>query len=230
MGSHWKKVLLGVGAVLVLAFGLIGFAHTKPGRPLLAYMPWAPPGCPVDMKNVDPIAVEKFRREQLEKNQGTEAAKSHPALGFVLGQTTTADIDAFVAAHADRCEQKRKGTVYECKGVSLDDGPVIDDLHLQLDDQGRLVAVNAFRNGADPAASFAHYLGQTDKLTKDVGPVTKEHAKTEAELMARGLQRASREFSYDGYVATVSVMNYGKRGLRVREQYQWLPEEPHAMR
>jgi len=35
--------------------------------------------------------------------------------------------------------------------------------------------------------------------------------------------RVERAFRYSDYVARVSAMNYGNEGIRVREQYQWVP-------
>jgi hypothetical protein len=32
-----------------------------------------------------------------------------------------------------------------------------------------------------------------------------------------------RSYGYRDYVATAMLLNLGKRGLRLREQYQWLP-------
>lgn len=230
MKSRWVKALLGLAAVSLLILGVIGFAHTEAGRPLLAYMPWAPPGCPMGFDKVDPAFVEGFRKKTLAERDGQDQAKARPALNFELGATTEADVKAFVATQGDRCELTRQGSVYNCKGVQIDDGPAIDDLHLQVDAAGRLVAVDAFRSGADADASLAHYDRQGKNLVGRVGPVTKEFATSVEDLKARSYRRAAREFRYSGYVATVSVMNYGKRGLRVREQYQYLPEEPHAMR
>jgi hypothetical protein len=231
MKSRWFKALLGLAVVSLLIVGVIGFAHTKAGRPLLAYMPWAPPGCPYGFDKVDPGWVEGFRQKTLAERDGQDAAKGRPALQFELGKTTEADVKAFTAARGDQCELTRQGSVYHCTNVVLDDGgPVIDDLHLQVDAAGNLVAVDAFRNGADAEATLTYYDRLAKSLTEKVGPVTKEYATSEADLRARSYRRAAREFRYSGYVATVSVMNYGKRGLRVREQYQYLPEEPHAMR
>jgi hypothetical protein len=231
LGSRLIKVAIGVVAVGLVAVGLIGFAHTKAGRPLLAYMPWAPPGCPMDLDNADPVKVEQFRREQMSKNQGTTDAKSQPALGFKLGETTKAEVERFVAAQGDRCEQKRQGTVYKCLNVDMNDGgPIVGDLHMQVDDQGRLVVVDAYRVGADAEATLAFYKQRGVDLDRDVGAATKERTRTDEELKENAIQRAFREYRYRSYSATLSVMNFGRRGLRVREQYQWLPEEPHAMR
>lgn len=231
LGSRWVKLAIGLAAVTLLAFGIIGFAHTKAGRPLLAYMPWAPPGCPMNLDNADPVKVEQFRREQMTKTQGTTDAKSQPALGFKLGETTKAEVDAFVAAQGDRCEQKRQGTVYKCLNVDLNDGgPIVADLHMQVDDQGRLVVVDAYRSADDVDATLAFYKQRGLDLDQDVGAATKEGTRTDEELKENAIARAFREYRYRSYSATVSVMNYGKRGLRMREQYQWLPEEAHAMR
>jgi hypothetical protein len=42
--------------------------------------------------------------------------------------------------------------------------------------------------------------------------------------LAEPFRRAAIEFRYEDYVARVSATNLGSRGVRVREQYQWLPE------
>ena len=38
-----------------------------------------------------------------------------------------------------------------------------------------------------------------------------------------GVQTVVRTYGYRDYVATAMLLNFGKRGLRLREQYQWLP-------
>jgi hypothetical protein len=56
-----------------------------------------------------------------------------------------------------------------------------------------------------------------------VGPATSEHGTPTVQFMRSGsLQTAVRQYSYSDYTAKATLLNFGKRGLKLREQYQWL--------
>jgi hypothetical protein len=221
----WRKALLGASAVTLAAFGLIGFAHTEAGRPLLAFLPGMEAACPVSA-NADPAVVEKFRVAQLQKRDGEREAGGVPALGFELGKTTRAQVDAWIAARDAQCKSEREDTVLRCLDVrpATETEAPIDDLFLQFDARKRLVAVDAQRGGLTGAPAVAHLDQVAGRLGQVVGPPTKTSGNRDpAYLDAHPFARVEVQYGYRGYLAQLSAMNFGKGQVRVREQYQWMP-------
>jgi hypothetical protein len=208
-------------------FGLIGFAHTEAGRPLLNVLRGAP-GCPVDLAALQPDRIEASRAAAIAKRRGPAHESSRRALAFTLGETPKAHVLAYLSEHAVPCEDKQQGTVLRCTGapseLSPGGAPRIDDLHLQFDAAERLVAVDLYREGTSSCAAVAWVAEMDERLTRDVGPATGKHGEVSETFLEGGtLRRASNQYRYQGYVAEVSATRFGSRGVRVREQYQWVP-------
>jgi len=222
--SRW---LHGSVVVSVLLFGLIGFAHTPAGRPLLNALRGAP-GCPVDLTLLSPANVEKARIAAISKRQGTALEASRRALGFELGVTHKGAVLAYMKKHGVACETSREESVLRCteapSELSPGSAPRIDDLHMQFDTEQRLVAVDVFRADASSDVAVAWLKAMDEKLTSEVGPATGKHGEASVSFLEAGaLRRTANEYRYQGYVAQLSAMRIGKRGVRVREQYQWVP-------
>ena len=117
------KPLLGVASLLVLATGVIGFAHTPPGRPLLAMMGMgkartAGGKCPLGYDvAASPAQKESARQRFSEAHRGNGVAKARPALGFVLDQTTEAEVMKWADAHDVECKKPRSGADLDCVNV-----------------------------------------------------------------------------------------------------------------
>lgn len=237
MQARTKKILkrtgITLGVVTVLFFGLVGFAHTEAGRPILAWLSGhgVTGGCPLGLDQVDPAAAEAYRVKQLDKSDGKVAARSSRAMGFALGSTTRADVGLWIGAHAATCEAARAGAVLKCSAYA----PVVGgareatDLYLQFDRDDRLVAIDVMHLPTAADAAVRTFVAATAALEQDVGPATAARGEVEAGWLGGGAMRhAAREFRYAGYVATVSATNTGKAGVRVREQYQWAPQTASA--
>lgn len=221
---RWQKLVAGVGGAALLSTALIGFAHTQAGRPLLALMTGAP-GCPAGLDEQDPVRVEAFRIEQLGKHTGSVAAGSHEALGFVLGASLRSDVNRWVEQRSASCEEKRQGSVLRCLNVATESEGKIADLHFQFDAEQRLVAVDLFWDAGSGERGLARYEAATALLHSRVGPSTGHSGTPSARYLEAGyLRRVASEFNYERYVAKVSATNFGSVGVRVREQYQWIPE------
>lgn len=222
--SKWLR-----GGVLAVAglFGLIGFAHTPAGRPILNALRGAP-GCPVDFAELKPERVEQKRIAALAKRRGSALESSRRALGFTLGSSHKAEVVAYLSGHAVACQEERDGSVLRCDGapseLSPGNAPRIDDLYLQFDEHERLVAVDAYRQGTSSSAALAWLSEMDGKLAREVGPATGQQGElSEAFLEGGTLRRAANQYRYRGYVAELSATRFGSRGVRVREQYQWVP-------
>jgi hypothetical protein len=225
------RTALGLTGFCAVATAVIGVAHTPWGRPLLK-LPLlsalaSHAGCPVG--SIEPADFEKVRRTKLQGDVGTATAKSHPALAFSLGETRRVDIERWKAAeHAD-CKAGAVASVLECSDVRMGDAPVISKLRLQFDGQERLVSVDLFRSAGTDEALLQRFIALGSELDRKVGPVTSESGQPTAEFMHKSpLQVAMRQHSYSDYVAKAMLLNFGKRGLKLREQYQWL--QPGAPR
>jgi hypothetical protein len=220
---HWTWF----AAACLGLFGVVALAHTALGRPLLGLLRGAP-GCPVSLDAVDPAKLEAFRSRQLREHRGVLAPAGHPALHFELGTTRRADVLSWQARTHASCRSLHKDTVLRCAGVpaaALDQpgASTIDNLHLQFDQEQRLVAVDLFRAPGD-SRSALHWLDTLDRdLTTRVGRATTTLGEWSPSFLEQhALQRVAREYRYLDYVAEVSALHLGDSKVRVREQYQWL--------
>jgi hypothetical protein len=224
------KTAVGLGAFAALGTAVIGVAHTPWGRPLLK-LPLLSAmaknaGCPVG--TIEPAAFEKVRTQRLQGDVGTLEAKSHPALGFVLGQTQRSDVEAWVKREDLDCKTGFVTSVLECQNVATAGAPKISTLRLQFDESARLVSVDLFRTEGT-SELVARFEGLGRELDGSVGPATKVvGTPTLAFVRSSPLQTVLREYGYRDYVAKAMLMNFGKRGLRLRETYQWLPPRSPA--
>jgi hypothetical protein len=221
------RTAVGLGGVAVLGTAVIGVAHTPWGRPLLE-LPLLSAmaknaGCPVG--SIEPAAFEQVRTSRLRGDAGTAAARSYPALTFVLGETHRPAIEAW--AKAERCKAGFVASVLECDDVMSLGAPAIAHLRLQFDGSERLVSVDLFRNGA--SALVDRFQGLSRDLDQRVGPATSTVGTPSMAFMKSSpLQTVVRTYSYKDYLARATLLNFGKLGLRLREEYQWLPAPPPA--
>jgi hypothetical protein len=220
-----------MAAALLCVVGLMGFAHTDAGRPLLALLAAAQGGCPIDPVALRGEAAERYRQQRLLARAGQGETAGHPALHFELGVTRRSDVVAWLGERERDCRAARDDMVLKCVDLAVDEGPMVDDLLLQFDGAQRLVAVDLFRAGDELAASLRHFEVLDEELAVRVGPATEvSDGAGLRRLRAGAFGRASRRYRYSNYEARVSVMQYGKRGVRVREQYQWTAPQKQARR
>jgi hypothetical protein len=225
------RTTLGLVAVTGVATAVIGVAHTPWGRPLLK-LPLlsamaSRAGCPVGA--IEPAAFEKVRATKLKSEVGGEAAKQHPALTFTLGQARRSDVELWIKQQKASCKTGFVTSVIECSDVAAPGAPKIAKLRLQFDGQERLVSVDLFRSAATPAALIERFVELEQRLDEQVGPATSRVGTPTLAFVTRGpLQTVVRQYNYRDYVAKATLLNFGKRGLRLREQYQWL--EPGVKR
>jgi hypothetical protein len=225
------KTAAGFGAVAVLGTALIGVAHTPWGRPLLQ-LPLlramaSHAGCPVG--SIEPASFERVRALKLRGDVGTAEAAAHPALGFVLGKTARKDVEGWVTQQHASCKPGLVSSVLECENVNMAGAPTISRLRLQFDALNRLVSVDLFRSDAKPDALVARFQTLSRELDESVGPATSAVGTPSSTFVKSApLQTVTRTYGYRDYVASAMLLNFGKRGVRLREQYQWLAPAPPA--
>lgn len=229
--SMLVKAAAGIGVAALLATAVIGVAHTPWGRPLLrlpllsALAQHA--GCPVG--SIEPAAFEKVRRTKLQGEVGATAARAHPALGFTLGRTRRTGVEQWIEAGRVSCKAGLVASVLECENVAGAGGAAISHLRLQFDGEQRLVSVDLFRQSSDDRALVQRFEELGRELDAQVGPATSSVGTPTLAFMKQSpLQTAVRSYGYRDYVASAMLVNLGKRGLRLREQYQWLPPRSPA--
>lgn len=231
-----EKALRAFGLVVVLASvctALIGFAHTRAGRPLLARLTnllGKPAGCPAgyDTSQRSDAAREAARRRFAESHAGATPAQARPALGFILDRTTRAEILSWAQANGVRCERPRSGNDLECISVPaalLPDayqGATIQTLWVNFDGQGRLISLIAIRRERSPEVISAAYRSVNAGLAREAGPPSSQDQNGSSEFLLAGLLRqASAEYRFSDYYAQTRATNMGD-GFVLTEEYRSL--------
>lgn len=227
-----KRVALGLAALLVGLTAIIGVAHTKVGRPLLAYMPWgkAVRGvCPLGYDA--PITAESRAAAQkhfASIHRGEVAAASRPALGFALAEATAADIHTWAAAADVTCQKPRVGHDLECNDVSArslptpDEGAALSSLWLDFGVNGKLVTVIGLRRDKNVDAIATAFEQVKARVTEAAGsPLERPEQPVRTELLAGLLRQATAEFRFSNYYATASAMQMAD-GFLLTEEYHAL--------
>jgi hypothetical protein len=218
----WLKALLASGAVLLSLVGLVGFAHTQAGKPMLHWLA-AQAGCPASFDTANAATVEAYRTRRLQKNAGTLAANATPALGFELGVTSREQVAQWIQERGLSCEPLRQNSVLQCRDVDDGAAPRIADLHLQFDTRDVLVAVDVQRQPVCSHEAVQRIKRLNASLSKSVGPATAKSGALNAEkLEQQRFASAGLEFRYRNYLAKLSASHLGQDGITVREQYQWV--------
>jgi hypothetical protein len=236
-----KKILWPVAGFLAASTALMGFAHTKPGRPLLALLaggqkPSAEQAkagggaCPMGFSKQDASEKDATLKRQAEKLRGTQPSLSKPALGFTFDKTTKGDIEAWAKANNVTCKVPKVGADLDCSNVPADlvsrerVGPAVESLWFGFDSHERLVSLTAIRYDNDPKSASSLYTGTVDSLAKTAGPPTKSEGEAGAEYLAGGLwHRAKTYFAFNDYHAQASVVHLRQGQFMFVEEYRSLP-------
>jgi hypothetical protein len=218
-----SRTALAAVVLSVLGTAAIGALHLPFARPLLTLLAQTA-GCPVDLEGGDPEALERFRVDELRTRAGASAPRATPALGFELGASSRTEVLAWLGASAHHCKPIAQGSALDCQNVTSAGEPAIASLYARFDADDKLVALDLFREGDSAEDALAHFARIDRTLTERVGPRTEVRGELDAAHLAAGrYRRVASEFRYSSYVAALSAMNFGTRGVRVRETYQYLP-------
>jgi hypothetical protein len=244
--SHISR-LLKVTAWSSLALGsaftaIVGFAHTAPGKPLLAVMgramgmPTAARAggkCPLgyDVK-ATPDQKEAARRQFASSHAGTDRAQARPALGFVLDKTTRADITNWATAHDIRCTVPKSGSDLDCSDVpaeALPDGETGIGLHILWFTFGlgdTLTSAIGVRRDASVETVSSTFRRVTDEVSREAGPPATTVGDPSPGMLSSGaLYQASAEYRFRNYFALTRATNMGPRqGFVITEEYRSLPD------
>jgi len=226
-GRRQLRALAGAAAFFAVAMGLIGFAHTKHGRPLLALLRGAP-GCPVGAGKLSPEQRDAAQVKVLSPLRGAERAAARPAFGFALERTTRAEVEQWAAQKGVRCEPTKHGLALRCLAVPAavlaEAEHDVDSLLFLFDGASHLVAVDASRAQLSPEEAAHLVEAVTGALAAKAGPPAKQDGEADPDYLTGGsLRRVGAEFRFSDYRAQVSATNLGEK-MFVREQYQSIPD------
>jgi hypothetical protein len=229
-----RSVVWALGLSFVFV-ALVGFAHTKAGRPILAVLGTfggkaRVGGCPLGFDVAGtPEQKEAARAAFASTHRGAEAAVERPALGFVLDQTTREDVVAWGAAHGVTCAKPLSNVDLDCKNVPPDVLPApfgsigARDLWFTFGGKGALVSVVAIRRDRQAQAISTTYTAVTRAISEEAGQAAASQGDGSVAQLSSGLlQQASAEYKFRNYYAVARASNMGD-GYVMTEEYRSLP-------
>jgi len=226
MAMTRKRWLLSLSIpLLAAAVGL----HTSAGRALLG----GTDGCPWGGSAPSAAKLEELRVKSaatLKPNGAAHAtpARARPAFGFVLDQSTRADVTAWATRASATCTEEIGGAALRCepanKTSTAENGVAVSDAFFRFDPRGVLVGIDLMREGTDGEKAATVLTTLSDRISGAAGPPsTVQGTASSAHLAGGYLNRAATEFRFADYAADVSATNLGERGVVVREQYRSIP-------
>lgn len=237
----WKRLLAGSVIASGLFVGLIGFAHTKPGRPLrpmlvaLNKLSGASPqtkggACPLGYDQGGSLAdIEAARQRSVAQFRGTSPSQARPAFAFSLGTTTRKEVETWASEHGVSCSSKQGPVRLTCAsvpGAALPpafSGMALDEMYLQFNPEDRLVSVGTVRSSHDAEGIVKTDDAILQELTKQLGAPSSTSGKHEASYLAGApLRQARSEYRFSDYYATSSVTSVGQGRFVLSERYELL--------
>jgi hypothetical protein len=223
VGRRVKRAVLGTGATLTLLTGLIGFAHTPAGRPMLQWLAGRA-GCPVG-GHMEPEARDAAILEARQVFKGELPAVSHEALVFTLGATTRDAARAWAAERAIACvdEEPRHLRCTDVPAAALGVEMPVADLLVSFDSKDVLHGIDV-HTGTLTADEAARLVGlRTESIAKQAGPATATAGVATGDWLASGsLRQVSASFHYADRRAELTATHFGDGRVVVREIHQTL--------
>jgi hypothetical protein len=236
----WKRLLVGSVVASGLFVGLVGFAHTKPGRPLkpmLVAIQKATGGkgggaCPLGYdQGGSPAEAEAARQRSVAEFRGIAPSPARPALAFLLGQTGRSEVESWAQRHGVACHGRQGPQRLVCAAVpgeALTPAPGalgLQEVYFQFDPAQRLVSVGTVRSSNDAGAAAGVQGAIVEELSRQLGTPSSSRGEASASYLQGGLLRQARtEFRFLDYYATSSVTTVGSGRYVVSERYELLSD------
>jgi hypothetical protein len=217
-----QRIALALLATAGVATATIGVLHAPFARSALMKVG----GCPVS--KVTAADVEAARKDAVRSLRGETAAKSRPALGFILEGSTPEDVRSWAAEHKISCTEMREGLAFKCTNVPAaalrDREPTegaISELFMNFRPSDRKLvnlSLTASELSAEDAA--ARMKRRVEKLTSTVGTPTQQAGEiSQQRFAAGGMATSLVSYRYRDYVASVTATAFEPTQVNVLEQY-----------
>jgi hypothetical protein len=233
MPRYLKRALAAMVGLAVAFTALVGFAHTRRGRPLLALLSGskARGGCPLGYDAArTPAQKEAARRVFAVSHAGEDRAAARPALGFELDRTTRADVGTWARVHGVACKVPRSGPDLDCADVpdaalpAPYRGAPIVSLWLSFGAGDTLDSLVVVRRSPDAATISATFEAVTSTVATEAGQARVVDGDPSAERLAAGLlHQASAEYRFRNYYAVARATNMGD-AFALTEEYRSLAD------
>lgn len=239
----WKRLLAGSVIASGLFVGLVGFAHTKPGRPLrpmlvvlnkaMGAQPQAKGGaCPLGYdQGGTPADMEAARQRSVAQFKGATPSPTRPALAFTLKKTSRQEIEGWAKEHGVSCNAKQGPLRLTCAAVPASALPATlgalgaDEIYFQFDPSGLLVSVGTVRSSQDPQLAADAQDAIVRELTRQLGAPSSSRGEPGVAYLQGGLLRQARaEFRFSDYYATSSATSVGRGRFVISERYELLAD------
>lgn len=220
-----RKRWLTIAAVGVPLLGCAVALHTPAGRALLG----GASGCPWGKAPPSAAKLEELRIKSAEtlKVAGAARATARPAFGFVLDQSTRAEVTTWAARAGATCTDELAGGALRCeladRNSTEESGVSVRDAFFRFDPRGVVVGIDLMRDGTDGAKAAAVLTSISGRIAREAGPPSTVQGTADPAHLGGYLDRAATEFRFADYAADVSATNLGERGIVVREQYRSIP-------
>ena len=218
--KRWLKIAAVSVPLLAAAVGL----HTPAGRALLG----GGSECPWGKSAPSAAKLEEHRVKSAATLKAGTRATARPAFGFVLDQSTRADVTAWAARAAATCTEEIGGAALRCeladKNITEENGVSVRDAFFRFDPRGVVVGIDLMRDGTDGNKAAAVLTTISDRISRAAGPPSTVQCTADSAHLGGYLDRAATEFRFADYAADVSATNLGDRGVVVREQYRSIPD------
>lgn len=227
--------LASLAGLLVVLTAVIGFAHTRPGRPVLAWLGKTTGfgvksgGCPLGYdRAATPEQREVARVSFAASHGGTERAAGRPALGFTLDRTTRDDVAAWARAHRVACAQGKGPADLSCEAVpdgllpEAFRGVGAETVWFTFGAADHLVSVIAIAHSDTPDRIGATFASVARDLDRETGAPALTSG-SPASLASGLLYQASAEYRFRDYYAVARATNVGN-GYALTEEYRSLPD------
>lgn len=219
--SSLLRVLGALTAGGALGVGLIGFAHTEAGRPLLALLPSMGDRCPVGA-DLSPEERDAVRAEIMDGVRGDVPAASRVALGFQLAEDDSASVQRWAEAHGAACTVS--DALIRCAdvpGEAVGRASPVDDLQLRFDANRRLVSVVASQGSLSAADAATRLQDERERMVATSGAWSASSGDPSASHLAAGpLAHARYDFAFADYHATLTATNLGAGRVALRMAHQ----------